>query len=107
MIFCYRPHPKAVYKGYVRLGRRSYIVTRASPGYKDSSFSRRGDFRMKNMARYAVLPLFLTITGCATQGSMDIIRNDIDTIKTRLFSMEKDLGGVREYSREGLESVEK
>lgn len=62
---------------------------------------------MKIMARYAVLPFFLTITGCATQGSMDIVRSDIDTIKTRLFSAEKDLGGVREYSREGLESVEK
>ena len=45
--------------------------------------------------------------GCATQGSLDNVRNDIDTVKTRLFSVERDLGGVRADSKESIGSVEK
>ena len=45
--------------------------------------------------------------GCATQSSLDNVRNDIDTVKTRLFSVERDLGGVRADSKESIGSVEK
>src|SRR6185369_8951565 len=62
---------------------------------------------MKNPIRYALLPLLLVAAGCATQGSLDSVRNDVDTIKTRLFSVEKDLGGTREESTERLGSIEK
>jgi len=62
---------------------------------------------MKNLIRYTLLPLLLAVAGCATQGSLDSVRNDVDTIKTRLFSVEKDLGGTREESTERLGSIEK
>lgn len=61
---------------------------------------------MKIACRYFMLPLLFTITGCATQGSMDTVRNDMDAVKTRLFSVEKDLGSVREESKEGIGTVQ-
>lgn len=62
---------------------------------------------MKLIARFALLFIFPAVTGCATQGSLDIVRHDMDAVKTRLFSVEKELGGVREESKEGLGTVEK
>jgi tol-pal system protein YbgF len=47
------------------------------------------------------------MTGCATQSSLDNVRTDVDTVKTRLFSVERDLGGVRTDSKESIGSVEK
>lgn len=61
---------------------------------------------MNSMARFAIAPLFFVVTGCATQGALESTRNDIDAVKTRLFSVEKDLGGVREESKEGLGSLQ-
>ncbi len=51
--------------------------------------------------------LMAFLTGCATQGSLDNVRNDVDAVKTRLFSVERDLGGVRADSKESIGSVEK
>ena len=61
---------------------------------------------MKSLARFAITPLFLVVTGCATQGALDNVRNDVDVVKTRLFSVEKDLGGIREESKMSLESIQ-
>jgi tol-pal system protein YbgF len=46
------------------------------------------------------------LAGCATQSSLDVVRSDMDAVKTRLFSVEKDLGGVRDESKKGIGSVE-
>ncbi|MDD5285586.1 MAG: tol-pal system protein YbgF [Desulfuromonadaceae bacterium] len=56
-----------------------------------------------------VVPVLLmfNLTGCATQSSLDNVRNDIDAVKTRLFSVERDLGEVRTNSKESIGSVEK
>jgi tol-pal system protein YbgF len=56
-----------------------------------------------------VVPVVLIIlqNGCATQGSLDNVRNDVDAVKTRLFSVERDLGGVRTDSKASIGSVEK
>lgn len=63
---------------------------------------------MKNPIRYCVvLQLILTMTGCATQSSLDTVRNDVDMINTRLFSVEKDLGSTREEALKRLGSFEK
>lgn len=62
---------------------------------------------MKMPTCFALLPLALVLAGCASQGSLDLVRNDVDAIKTRLFSVERDLGGTREESTERLEAVEK
>jgi tol-pal system protein YbgF len=62
---------------------------------------------MKKTTRFALPLLVLALTGCATQSSLDLVRNDVDAIKTRLFSVERDLGGTREESTERLGAIEK
>lgn len=54
-----------------------------------------------------VLLLLLFLAGCASQGSLENVRNDIDSIKTRLFSMDRDLATVREESKVTVGAVEK
>lgn len=62
---------------------------------------------MKNSSGITLLSLFLALTGCATQGSLDTTRNDINAVKTRLFSVEKDLDGIRGESKERLDALER
>jgi tol-pal system protein YbgF len=47
------------------------------------------------------------LTGCASQGALDSTRNDIDAVRSRLYSVEKNLGGVRNESKEGIGTIEK
>lgn len=56
-----------------------------------------------------IMPLacMVCLSGCASQGALDNVRNDIDSIKTRLFSAEKDLAQVREESKLSVNAVEK
>ncbi|MBC7961721.1 MAG: tol-pal system protein YbgF [Steroidobacteraceae bacterium] len=56
-----------------------------------------------------ILPLvcMVGLSGCATQGALDSVSNDVDTVKTRMFSVEKDLAGLREESKLSVSSVEK
>lgn len=54
-----------------------------------------------------VVLLSLCLTGCASQNSLDNVRNDIDSIKTRLFSMDRDLTGLREESKVNVAAIEK
>src|ERR1039457_1375427 len=62
---------------------------------------------MKKSFLYSLLFLVTTMTGCATQGSLDSTRNDIDAIKTRLFSVERELGGIRDESKDRLGTIER
>lgn len=62
---------------------------------------------MKKRFSSTLLPLILALAGCATQGSLDSTRNDINSVKTRLFSVEKDVGGIRDESKERMDSLEK
>lgn len=61
---------------------------------------------MKTRFLLAALSI-LVFNGCATKGDIDVTRNDIDAMRTRLFSVERDLGGLRSESKEGLGTVEK
>ncbi|MBI5483883.1 MAG: tol-pal system protein YbgF [Deltaproteobacteria bacterium] len=47
------------------------------------------------------------LAGCATQGSMDNVRTDIGTLKARLFSVEKEMGSIRDDSKGILSAMEK
>lgn len=47
------------------------------------------------------------LTGCASQGALDSTRNDVDAVRTRLYSVEKNLGGIRNESIEGIGTIEK
>lgn len=48
-----------------------------------------------------------SLTGCASQSSFDNARNDIDSIKTRLFSIDRELSSVREESKTSVGAIEK
>lgn len=61
---------------------------------------------MKYMNVIALLFL-LSLAGCASQSAFDNARNDIDSIKTRLFSMDRDLATIREESKVTVGAVEK
>ena len=58
-------------------------------------------------ANVMVLLLVSSLAGCASQGSLDNVRNDIDSIKTRLFSMDRELASVREESKVTVGAIEK
>jgi tol-pal system protein YbgF len=76
------------------------------PEQPDGAGSNRGDAQMNRLTCSAVM-LSLFFTGCASQGSLDNVRNDVDSVKTRLFSIERDLGGIRDESKTGLGAMEK
>ncbi len=54
-----------------------------------------------------VLLLAICLTGCASQSGLDNIRSDVDSLKSRLFTAEKDLAGIREESKVTVGAIEK
>ncbi|MDD2540148.1 MAG: tol-pal system protein YbgF [Desulfuromonadaceae bacterium] len=54
-----------------------------------------------------MLSCAVCLAGCASQSALDNTRNDIDSIKTRLFSMDRDLATVREESKVSVGAIEK
>jgi tol-pal system protein YbgF len=59
------------------------------------------------MTRLMLLAMLAALTGCASQGDLTAAREDIDSIKMRLFTVEKDLTGIRNESKEGIGVLEK
>jgi len=55
----------------------------------------------------SLLLLALCVSGCASQGSLDNVRNDVDSLKTRLFTIDRDLDTVREESKVSVGAIEK
>lgn len=56
------------------------------------------------MSRIVVAGLaVLSLAGCATRNDLAVVRQDLDEMKGRTLRMERDLGGVRSETREGLE----
>ena len=51
---------------------------------------------MKNFINLVVILLVSSLTGCASQSALDNVRNDIDSIKTRLYSIDRDFNSIRE-----------
>ena len=54
-----------------------------------------------------LLVVMAGLTGCASQGALDSTRYDLDEMRTRVISLEKNLGGVRSESKEGIGTIEK
>lgn len=54
-----------------------------------------------------LLLLVSSLAGCASQSALDNVRNDIDSIKTRLFTIDRDLATVREESKVTVGAIEK
>jgi tol-pal system protein YbgF len=59
------------------------------------------------LTRIALVVVMSGLAGCATQGSVEMVNSDMDSVKTRLYSVEKDLGVFREESKAGISAVEK
>jgi tol-pal system protein YbgF len=56
---------------------------------------------------FLVLVAMTGLTGCASQGALNSTRYDVDEMRTRVISLEKNLGGIRNESREGIDTIEK
>jgi tol-pal system protein YbgF len=56
---------------------------------------------------FLVLVVMTGLVGCASQGALDSTRYDVDEMRTRVTSLEKNLGGIRNESREGIDTIEK
>jgi tol-pal system protein YbgF len=56
---------------------------------------------------FLVLSVLTGLTGCASQSALDSTRYDMDEMRTRVTSLEKNLGGIRNESREGIDTIEK
>lgn len=54
-----------------------------------------------------LLLFLLCLTGCASQSAFDNARSDIDAIKTRLFTIDRELATVREESKATVGAIEK
>jgi len=61
---------------------------------------------MRNSSATTLVFCILVLSGCATQGSLDSVRNDLNTVKTRLFSVERELGGIRNESTTKVSALE-
>ncbi|MDD2850458.1 MAG: tol-pal system protein YbgF [Desulfuromonadaceae bacterium] len=60
-------------------------------------------------AKYAhvmILLLLVNVAGCASQSSLDNVRNDVDSVKTRLFTIDRDLAAAREESKSRAAALE-
>jgi tol-pal system protein YbgF len=47
------------------------------------------------------------LAGCASQSSFDNARNDIDSMKSRLFTIDRDIASLREESKVSVGAIEK
>ena len=61
---------------------------------------------MKPM-QFFMMVVMTGLTGCATQSALDSTRYDVDEVRRRVISLEKNLGGIRNESREGIDAIEK
>jgi tol-pal system protein YbgF len=57
--------------------------------------------------RLLMLVVTVGLAGCASQSALDSTRYDVDEIRTRVITLEKNLGGIRNESREGIDAIEK
>lgn len=58
-----------------------------------------------NIARPISLVALVALAGCAAQSDLDVVRRDNEELKTRIFRLEKDLGGVRTEARSSIETT--
>jgi tol-pal system protein YbgF len=43
------------------------------------------------------------LAGCASKGDVDVMQHDLDELKTRYFGLEKDFGGLKNETRQGMD----
>jgi len=47
----------------------------------------------------------LLLAGCASKGDVEVMQHDLDELKTRYFSMEKDFNVLKSETREGMDKT--
>lgn len=47
----------------------------------------------------------LLLAGCASKGDVEVMQHDLDELKTRYFTMEKDFNGLKSETREGMDKT--
>ena len=57
--------------------------------------------------QFLMLVVLAGLTGCASQSALDSTRYDVDEVRTRVRSLEKNLGGIRNESREEIDAIAK
>ncbi|MBV5339493.1 MAG: tol-pal system protein YbgF [Deltaproteobacteria bacterium] len=62
---------------------------------------------MNKYINLVVMLLVSTLAGCASQSALDNVRSDIDSIKTRLYSIDRDFNSIREESKVTVGAIEK
>lgn len=60
--------------------------------------------KIKHVAPFVFM---LCLSGCASQAALDNVRNDIDSIKTRMYAVDKELAAVREETKLSVVDIEK
>jgi len=55
----------------------------------------------------SMLVVMAGLSGCASQSALDSTRYDVDEVRTRVISLEKTMGGIRNESREGIDAIAK
>jgi tol-pal system protein YbgF len=49
--------------------------------------------------------ILLLLAGCASRGDVEVMQHDVDELKSRYFNLEKDFGGLKSETREGLDKT--
>ena len=57
---------------------------------------------MRFFKTWSILLMLLAIGGCASKSDLDYLRSDMEELKTRLFQTEKEMGSLRNETREGV-----
>jgi tol-pal system protein YbgF len=58
------------------------------------------------ISRTGLTALFLLVlAGCASQGDVEVMQHDVDELKSRYFNLEKDFGGLKSETREGMDKT--
>ena len=47
----------------------------------------------------------LLLAGCASKGDVEVMQHDLDELKTRYFTIEKDFNGLKSETREGMDKT--
>ena len=57
------------------------------------------------IVRNISLVALLALGGCALRSDLDTVQRDNEELKTRIFRLEKDMGGIRTETRAGIETT--
>ncbi len=62
---------------------------------------------MRKVIYFLVLSLLMGVTGCASRDDVNSLQRDMDEVKSRLYQMEKDIGGLRIEAKQGTDNTVK